>query len=483
MSNTIYWHDYETFGVNPRQDRASQFAGIRTDEDLNELGDPLMVYCQPAPDMLPSPYASLVTGISPYKALAEGLCEAEFIALIHKEFSVPGTCVSGYNSLRFDDEVTRQLLYRNFYDPYEREWRNGNSRWDIIDMVRLCYALRPEGIEWPRKEDGTPSFRLEELTAANGISHADAHDALADVRATIAMAKLIKQKQPRLYEYVYKLRSKHEVNALLDVVKKTPVIHVSSMYPASRACLSLVSPVSSHPKDKNGYIVYDLRVDPRQFLGLSAQQITERLFTRSEDLKEGEERVPLKVVHSNRCPVIGSAKLLEAESADRFEIDMAAARDHWQVLLDNPELIQRFTTAFDTEYEAPAGQQDPDFMIYSGGFFGASDKQAMAQIRGSTAEQLQDWQPSFRDQRLAPMLLRYRARNYPETLNAEEQQRWQQYRSQQLLRAKDDTGAGVSLEQFDEDLAQIIAAGLNETQQVLVEDLQRYKQQLLQTVS
>jgi exodeoxyribonuclease-1 len=480
LSNTIYWHDYETFGVNPRQDRASQFAGIRTDEDLNEVGEPLMVYCKPVNDMLPSPYACLITGISPYKALSEGVCEAEFIRRVHQEFSQPKTCVSGYNSLRFDDEVTRQLLYRNFYDPYEREWKNGNSRWDIIDMVRLCYALRPEGIVWPKKDDGSPSFRLEELTAANGISHAAAHDALSDVRATIAMARLIKQKQPKLYDYVYKLRSKHEVNALIDVVSKQPVVHVSAMYPANRGCLALVAPLTPHPSDKNGFIVYDLRMDPRQWMDLSVEDIKRRLFTRTDELEEGEERIPLKVVHSNRCPVVASAKLLSEDLAAKYEIDLKQSREYLQILLDNPALISKVASAFDTVYEnKPLADQDPDFMIYSGGFFGAGDKQAMAQIRGSKPAELVDWRGAFRDRRLQTMLLRYRARNFGDSLNSDDRQQWEQYRAIQLNRATDEQGAGVSLEQFDKDLAEIVAAGITDEQQALVNELRRYKEELL----
>lgn len=480
MSNTIYWHDYETFGVNPRQDRASQFAGIRTDEDLNEVGEPAMFYCKPAEDMLPSPYACLITGISPYKARSEGLSEAEFIRRIHREFSQPQTCVSGYNSLRFDDEMTRQLLYRNFYDPYEREWKNGNSRWDIIDMVRLCYALRPEGIVWPSKEDGSPSFRLEELTAANGISHADAHDALSDVRATIAMARLIKDKQPKLYDYVYKLRSKHEVNALLDIVSKKPVLHVSSMYPASRGCLALVAPLTNHPSDKNGVIVYDLRMDPAQWMDLSVEEIQRRLFTRQDELSQGEQRIPLKVLHSNRCPVVASAQLLDETLATKYDIDLQQAKAHWQTLLDNPALISKVASAFDKAYDAlDPRAQDPDFMIYSGGFFTGADKQAMAQIRGCTPEELAQWQGGFKDARLQTMLFRYRARNYAETLNPQEREEWTLYCKQRLQREASEVGAGVSNAEFESDIAQIKATQLTEQQRVLIEDLCRYKNELM----
>ena len=169
-SITLYWHDYETFGADPARDRPAQFAGQRTDLDLNPVGEPLVVYCKPASDMLPQPEACLVTGITPQLAFQQGIIEAEFIAQIHKELAKPNTCTVGYNNLRFDDEFTRYTLYRNFYDPYAREYRNNNSRWDIIDMARMCYALRPAGIEWPKDEEGVPSFKLENLTQANGLN-------------------------------------------------------------------------------------------------------------------------------------------------------------------------------------------------------------------------------------------------------------------------------------------------------------------------
>ena len=228
---SFYWYDFETFGADPFRDRPCQFAGMRTDEVFNPIGDPLVIYCKPAADLLPQPQACLITGITPQVAAANGMVEAEFIKQIHREFSQPGSCVLGYNSLRFDDEVTRNCLYRNFYDPYAREWQNGNSRWDMIDLVRLTRAVRPEGINWPDREDGTPSFKLEHLTAANDIEHSGAHDALADVRATIAVARLIRSAQPRLYDYVYQHRDKRVVEQSLALGSWQPVLHISEPQP------------------------------------------------------------------------------------------------------------------------------------------------------------------------------------------------------------------------------------------------------------
>ena len=284
MSTTLYWHDYETFGVDTRRDRPAQFAGLRTDEALNEVGEPLVIYCKPARDVLPHPEACLLTGITPQIADAQGVPEPEFIARIHTELAQPGTCSVGYNTLRFDDEVTRHTLYRNFYDPYAREWQHGNSRWDLIDLVRMTHALRPEGIEWPLHDNGKPSFRLEDLAAANGIGHESAHDALSDVRATIGLARLIRDRQPRIYDWLFQLRRKQKASGQLDLVGHEPVLHTSSMYPSETGCTTLVMPLIGEPGNNNSVLVYDLRYDSGPFMALDEEGLRDRLFTRAEDL-------------------------------------------------------------------------------------------------------------------------------------------------------------------------------------------------------
>jgi exodeoxyribonuclease-1 len=179
--NTFFWHDYETFGRVPRRDRPAQFAGVRTDADLNEIGEPVMFHCQPPIDSLPDPESVLLTGITPQACAEQGLPEHEFARRIESELALDGTVGVGYNSIRFDDEVTRHLFWRNLIDPYAREWSNGCSRWDLLDVVRCTWALRPEGIEWPVHTEGEiagrPSFKLEHLTSANGLGHEAAHDA------------------------------------------------------------------------------------------------------------------------------------------------------------------------------------------------------------------------------------------------------------------------------------------------------------------
>lgn len=461
--NSIYWYDFETFGSDPRRCRAAQFAGLRTDENLEPIGEPLMLYCKPAEDFLPDPMSCLITGITPQKALEAGVGEAEFITRIKEEFGKPGTCVAGYNNIRFDDELTRQLLYRNFFDPYEHEWRNGNSRWDIIDVARLCAATRPEGIDWPRSEEGTTTFRLSELSRANGLEHEHAHDALSDVRATIALARLIRERQPRLYDYVYQLRRKDKVGAQIDLFTRKPILHVSGRYPARLGCLGLVIPVGAHPENKNGVIVYDLRTDPKQWAGLSTEQLAEQLFTPRDKL-EGE-RLPLKIISRNRCPVVSSPAALPPERAELFGIDHDICRDHWEYLVRNPELMQQFCELFQAD-GAGSEAGDPDFMIYSGGFFGDDDRSHMETLRGMAPRDLPRVDLPFRDKRLPEMFFRYRARNFPDTLNGEERARWREFCRSRL----EDTAA---LAEFDRSLEEVRASELPGREQI-VADLTDY---------
>jgi exodeoxyribonuclease-1 len=452
--NTLYWHDYETFGVDPARDRPVQFAGIRTDEDLNIIGEPLNIMARPAPDTLPHPMSSLITGITPQQALEQGLPEAEFIARILAELSQPGTCGVGYNSLRFDDEVTRNTLYRNLYSPYDREWQNGNSRWDIIDMVRACHDLRPEGIVWPRRADADrPSFRLEELTQANGIAHEQAHDALSDVYATIAIAKLIREQQPRLYDFLYRSRRKKEVLRHIDLKEMTPILHTSGMYGSDHGSTRLVVPVAAHPTNSNSIIVFDLAQTPGLLLDLGVKTLRERLYTANEDLPEGVERPALKQLLINKCPVIAPTSTLTGDAAKRLRIDLIKGMRNRQMLLNARKAIQqKIAGIFEPREFEPL--TDPDLMIYAGGFFNDSDKAQMSKIHDADPQELgtQSW--SFADKRLPEMLFRYRARNYPETLSTDEQAQWLEHCRARLV---DGESGHLNFTDFHAEIAQLRA--------------------------
>ncbi len=425
---TFFWHDYETFGRVPKRDRPAQFAGIRTDADLNEINEPLMLYCQPAPDFLPDPEACLLTGILPQTCIEQGVPEHQFADAIEAALAEPGTVGVGYNTIRFDDEVTRFMFWRNLLDPYAREWQNECGRWDLLDVVRCAYALRPDGIEWPTHEDGRPSFKLEHLTAANGIGHAAAHDALSDVRATIALARLLKTAQPKLFEFCLRLRKKDAVWAEIESAQKQgkPFLHISGMFSPERGCIALVWPLAPHPTNKNELIVWDLAVDPAELLTLNADAIRARLFVKQDDLPEGVTRLPIKSIHVNKSPVvIGNLKTLSPAMAEKWGLDLAQGLAHAAVLAQQARLLDGLWGAvFKRE---PLPPQDVDEDLY-GGFLSPDDRRALLRVRGLSpaqlAERAAEGKLNFADPRLDELVFRWRARNFPTSLSAPEQQRW-----------------------------------------------------------
>jgi exodeoxyribonuclease-1 len=436
--NSFLWHDYETFGANPLADRPAQFAALRTDAELNPLGDSVVWYCSPADDVLPHPMASLITGITPQEAKRKGLAETEFAQKILDEMSQPGTCSVGYNSIRFDDVITRSLLYRNLRDPYEREYRNGNSRWDLIDLARMCYALRPGGIEWPMHEPGKPSFRLEDLSHANGIAHEGAHDALADVRATIGLARLLKNAQPKLFQWALQMRDYNRVSKLLDTVEPTPLLHTSARIPATRGCTALVLPLAVVPGRPKSVIAFDLSADPSPLIFESAEVIHDLVFTAAEDLPEGFERLPLKTIHGNHVPMLAPIGTLKSADSSRINIDPEQCKQHARQILASLNVIrEKVIEVFSTDRGAFEDSSDPDRMLYSGGFFSPADRHLMKKILLVPPGKLGGHLWSFQDARLPLMLFRYRARNFPGTLSMEEARAWDQDRKKRLVETTD----------------------------------------------
>ena len=450
---SFLWHDYETFCVVPRRDRPAQFAGVRTDADLNEIDAPVTLYCQPAPDSLPDPESCLLTGITPQVCAERGVPEHAFAAAIEAQLARPGTVGVGYNSIRFDDEVTRFLFWRNLIDPYAREWQNQCGRWDLLDVVRCAYALRPDGIQWPKHDDGRPSFKLEHLTAANGLAHEAAHDALSDVRATIALARLVKDRQPKLWDFCLKLRKKDAVIDEMANAQKAgqPFLHVSGMYPPDRGCIALVWPLSPHPTNKNEVIVWDLADDPGVLRALNADTIRQRMFSRADALPEGVTRLPIKTIHLNKSPVvIANLKTLSPEMAARWGIDVVQARKHADVAAHQTALLAGLWPEV-FERPAPEAAPDVDEDLY-GGFVGNEDRRTLVRLRELSPDKLAARQPAFEDGRLEELLFRYRARNFPHTLSDAEQQQWHEHR---VHRLHDGAGGGLTLQAFFERIDQL----------------------------
>jgi exodeoxyribonuclease-1 len=479
MSATFLFYDLETFGADPRRTRIAQFAAVRTSPALEIVDEPISFFVQPADDLLPSPAATLITGITPQQALRQGVNEAEAFARIADEMGRPETCTLGYNSLRFDDEFVRHGLFRNFHEPYEREWRGGNSRWDLLDVMRLMHALRPDGMVWPKREDGATSFKLEQLALANRVRDGDAHEALSDVHATIGLARLMKQAQPRLWDYALQLRDKRFAARLLDTTAMTPVLHVSQRYPAHRLCAAAVLPVARHPRFDNRVIVYDLDSDPQGLLSMSPDEIANRLYTPAADLPEGEQRVPLKEVHLNKAPALVAWSHLRPADQERLQIDPAAIEARAQRLRDaGPALAEKVRQVFADEraFERP----DADASLYDG-FLADADKRRFTDVRTTPPELLGQRDFGFRDPRLPELLFRYRARNWPTTLTHDERRRWDDYRR---LRLGGESGLSeYSFDGFDREVAQLrtLHAG-DGTRLALLDQIESWREDLQATL-
>ena len=428
---SFFIYDYESFGVSPAKDRPAQFAGIRTDADFNIIGEPVMFYCKQTNDYLPAPDAVMVTGITPQECNEKGISEPEFAARILAEFSQPNTCVMGYNNIRYDDEMTRYTFYRNFIDPYEYSWKNGNSRWDLLDLVRACYALRPEGINWPLDADGMPSFKLENLTKANGIAHENAHDAMSDVYATIAMAKLIKEKQPKLFQFFFEHRSKKSIEGLVNVAEMTPLVHVSGMLGNYRGNCAWVAPIAWHPTNQNALIVCDLSGDIDSLLAKEAAALRADLYTKKELLAEmGAAKVPLKLVHINKCPILAPAKTLLPENAARLGIDRQLCLDNLAKLRYSPDIREKVIEIF-AEERVFEKDENVETALYEG-FFSHADKNNLAILRELPPEKLAEHGLAFEDKRIPELLFHYRARHFYKSLSRAEQIKWQKYRQRKL---------------------------------------------------
>ena len=445
MKQTFFFYDLETSGFSPRKDRIMQFAGQRTDMNLNKIGEPVDILVCLNDDVLPSPEALLVTGISPQKTVDEGYTEAEFARMAAEEFFTEGTIAVGYNSVRFDDEHMRHLFWRNFYDPYEWQWKDGRSRWDLLDVVRMVRALRPDGINWPfmENENGEQiaANKLELLTKLNGIEHENAHDAMSDVDGLIDVAKLLRQEQPQIFDYLLKIRGKAEAQKLVNLENPQPFVYTSGRLDSEYEKTIVAFPVV--PAPNRNVVVWDTRFDATEFLQLSADELAAKLFATWEERQaEGFVPVPAKVLQNNKCPAVAPFGVLTDENKQRLDFNEAKIKKHIKILKQNPHFVENLRTAFENKakvYEArkPASEKvekaNPEAQIY-GGFLPDGDRQKVEAVRNADTRKLADFHPEFADERLPELLLHYKARSFPKTLSADEKQVWEEWRAEQIAR-------------------------------------------------
>ncbi|MDB5166821.1 MAG: Exodeoxyribonuclease [Candidatus Saccharibacteria bacterium] len=473
MAASFFFYDLETSGFSPHADRIMQFAGQRTDTKLQPIGEPVNLSIKLPPDVLPSPDAILITGITPQSTLADGLTEVEFLRYFYDEIATPDTCFVGYNTVRFDDEFMRCLNYRNFYDPYEWQWQDGRGRWDLLDVVRMTRALRPDGINWPMTEDGKPTNRLELLTKENGLAHEHAHDALSDVYATISIAQLIRDKQPKLFDWLYQTRTK---KAVQDVVEGgQPFVYTSGKYPAEYEKTTAVWTICQHP-GRQGALVYDLRHDPTPYLAMDIDQIVDAWRWKKD---REDQPLPIKSLQYNRCPAIAPLGVLDAPSQQRLKLSLDTIQKHVTILKQARGFSERLCKALevldDERSRNYVTDQPADARLYDG-FCPEGDKAIQRAIRAAQPAELNVDQFSFKDKRFRELLPLYKARNFSSAMTEEEQLEWEAYRSKKLFGG----GQNSQLAKYFARLQELAARPeLTADQQYLLEELQLYGQSVM----
>jgi exodeoxyribonuclease-1 len=468
---TFYFYDLETSGFSPRDDRVMQFAGQRTDVDLNPIGEPDNILIKITADILPQPDAVLVHGITPQQTLAEGISEAEFCKYLTSQVFIKDTIAVGYNNLRFDNDFLRFTFWRNFTDAYEWCWKDGCSTWDLLDVVRMTRALRPEGIKWPFASDGKPSNKLEFLSSVNGLDHANAHDALSDVQAAIGVARLLKSKQPKLFNFLLEHRSKAKIAPL--VTAGGPIVYTSGRYP-SEFNKTTVAVMAAQKDDKSGALMYDLRIDPDEFKNLSAAELAKRWAARGENVPY----FPVKTLSYNRCPAVAPIKVLEAGNGyEKLQLHKEILISHLKKLQNADGFGDRLVEALGIMWpkRQPGMIVDPqkvDGQLYDG-FVPNGDKTKMSALRAAKPEELSNLNLRFEDERLNLLLALYKARNYPKLLAEHEQTDWEKFRSQKLVAS----GKADNFFKRLEELAN--TPGLDGEKQFLLEELNLYAQSMM----
>lgn len=471
---SFFFYDLETSGFNPREQRIMQFAGQRTDLDLKPVGEPVNALIKITDDCLPDIDAVLITGITPQATIMDGMTEVEFLRMFEREVAQPGTIFTGFNTVRFDDEFMRCLHYRNFYDPYEWQWRDDRSRWDLLDVVRMTRALRPEGINWPFDANGKATNRLELLTGLNGLSHEHAHDALSDVMATIAVARLIQNKHGKLFEYLLSMRDKNKVAELVH--KNEPFVYTSGKYPSEHEKTTVSVQVCPHPK-RAGALVYDLRHDPAEWLGLTPEQMVDAWKYKKES---DEPRLPVKLMRFNACPAVAPLGVLDAGSQARLHLDIQRIHVYAQRLKADKTFVERLCKAVDIldaqqQERLLSVEADVDGSMYDG-FFEAQDKTSMSVVRAAEPEELGRLSLTFKDHRLEALLPLYKARNYPKLLTGEERAAWEKFRANRLASG----GRQSKIAKYFARLQEIAARGdLTGHQEYLLQELQLYAESIL----
>jgi exodeoxyribonuclease-1 len=351
---SFVFYDTETTGTDTWFDQILQFAAIKTDADLNEL-DRFEIRCRLLPHVVPSPGAMRVTGVRASQLTDLSYCSHyEMMRAIRAkllEWS-PATFI-GYNSLDFDEPLLRQAFYQTLHSPYLTN-TSGNTRSDAMRMVHACNVFAPNCLIIPIGDKGRPVFKLDRLAPANGFNHDHAHDALADVEATIFMCRLILERAPDVWSSFMRFTRKP---AVVDYITAEPVFCLSEIY-FGRTLSYLVTAIGQNPENGNDWYLYDLAIPPETLAAMTEAQLQQRLAISPK---------PIRTLRSNGVPIIFPGDEAPA-NCKGAEFGLGELERRAEMLRDDDAFRRRLMVAYAAGKEPYPESPHVEQQIYSGFF-------------------------------------------------------------------------------------------------------------------
>lgn len=397
---TFAFYDIETTGLSPAFDQPLQFAAILTDDEFREI-ERVNLRCRIAPHIIPSPWALAVTGVRPTQLLDAALptlfeFTQEIGALIDRWSPAIWT---GFNSIRFDEEMLRQAFYQNLQPDIFATQFNGNTRFDLLTALYAVWHRQPDLFEWPVDETGRVRFKLDLIAPLNGFAGHNAHDALGDVEATIHIARQIAQRAPALWAELLANRDKAWVQARLEAFQPLALVERFGGGPP-RATLGCFCGYSA--SNPNQAAFFDLEAaDPADFM--TADDAT--LFA-------AVDATP-KIIRSlsvNKTPALLSLATPTDLQLRRAEIIAKAPEFRARV-------AQALAARFPEDQAAPAPLVEKQIF---GGFYSHADKALLAEFQRADWPQRQEIVAALSDPRLRQLGRRLVAFYAPHLFSPEE---------------------------------------------------------------
>ncbi|MDA8561631.1 exonuclease domain-containing protein [Gammaproteobacteria bacterium] len=392
---TFLFYDIESTGLNKSFDQVLQFAGIRTDKDLNEI-ERYELKVKLNPDIIPSPFATITHRIS-VKNNQDNISEYEAIKKIHSWINQPNTKSLGYNTLGFDDEFLRFSFFKNLLPPYSHQYANNCGRLDLYPMTAMYYLFKNEILNWPKIENKI-SLKLEQLNNANNLAKGQAHDAMVDVEATLKLAREFK-KESKMWDYLIGFFNKNEDIARSNLLKNSPALYFNGYLGHDNNFQCPVIFLGQHKYYKNQSIW--LRLDSTKLIETTQETIQNT--TQIIRKKPGEPGflLPIKKRYLN---------YLTKERLDQTEIN-----ELW--LKNNSETLKAIAS-YHTNFIYPTYQNvDIDSSLYLNGFKNSNEEKFCRDFHKAPDKEKTKIIDKAPNQNLKKQAIRILGRNFPENLS------------------------------------------------------------------